>query len=126
MLFDTEFIISLSRSEKSVSRQRADAFLIQHLPSQLYATRISWAEVAEGCVTMSDNEYFFRRFTVVEVDARVAWIASRIGRLLKGTGRHIGDNDIWVAATAVVFGLPLVSNNLRHFGRIPGLKLLSY
>ncbi len=31
---------------------------------------------------------------------------------------------VWVLV--VVFGLPLVSNNTRHFGRVPGLKLLAY
>ncbi len=126
MLFDTEFVISLSRGAQSVSRQRADAFLAQQQPPRLYASRISWAEVAEGCATASENEHFFTRFAIVEVDARVAWIASRIARLVKRTGQHIGDNDVWIAATALVFGLPLVSNNTRHFGRVPGLKLLAY
>ena len=38
----------------------------------------------------------------------------------------IGDNDIWIAATALEFGLPLVSNNQKHFARIAGLKLAVY
>jgi tRNA(fMet)-specific endonuclease VapC len=126
MLFDTEFVISLSRGEQSASRQRADAFLAQHSPPRLYASRVSWAEVAEGCATVKDNELFFDQFAIVEVDAQIAWIASRIARVLKGKGQHVGDNDIWIAATALVFGLPLVSNNARHFGRVPGLKLLAY
>jgi predicted nucleic acid-binding protein len=63
---------------------------------------------------------------VVEIDQRVAWTASRIARELKSAGTHIGDNDIWIAATALAFGLPLVSRNLRHFKRVPNLQVLVY
>lgn len=87
---------------------------------------MSWAEVAEGFETLVDHEQVVGRFTLLEVDAEIAWVASRIARQLKGAGQHVGDNDIWIAATAVAFGLPLVSNNARHFGRVPGLKLLAY
>jgi tRNA(fMet)-specific endonuclease VapC len=126
MLFDTEFVIAVSRGEKAASRQRAAAFLTQHPSPRFYASRVSWSEVAEGCATVEDSERYFNQFTILEVDADVAWVASRIARQLKGTGQHIGDNDVWIAATALVFGLPLVSNNTRHFGRVPGLKLLDY
>ena len=38
----------------------------------------------------------------------------------------IGTNDLWIAATAVVFDLPLVSRNVVEFRRVPGLHVLSY
>jgi predicted nucleic acid-binding protein len=40
-------------------------------------------------------------------------------------GHPIADNDAWIAATALLYDLPLVSNNRKHFKHIPGLKLLS-
>lgn len=126
MLFDSEFIIALGRGEQSVGRQRCDRFLAQHRPPQLYTSRVSWAEVAEGFETLVDHERVVGRFTLLEMDAEIAWIASRLARVLKRSGQHIGDNDVWIAATALGFGLPLVSNNARHFGRVPGLKLLAY
>ena len=33
---------------------------------------------------------------------------------------------LWIAATALNFGLPLVSNNKKHFARVPGLDLRGY
>jgi len=37
--------------------------------------------------------------------------------------REIGQNDLWIAAAAVAFALPLVTKNRRHFGEIKGLKV---
>ncbi|MFM8720545.1 MAG: type II toxin-antitoxin system VapC family toxin, partial [Chthoniobacterales bacterium] len=37
----------------------------------------------------------------------------------------IGQNDLWIAAVAMANGLPLVSRNKRHFGKIEGLKLIA-
>lgn len=126
MLFDTEFIISLGRGEKSVARQRADKFLAENRPEGLYTSRICWAEVAEGFDDITAAHQALARFTVLEVNERVAWIASRLGRHLKGPGLHIGDNDIWIAAAALAYGQPLVTNNGKHFGRVPGLRVLGY
>ena len=36
---------------------------------------------------------------------------------------RIGQNDLWIAAAAVQSGLPLLTRNRRHFGRIEGLTV---
>jgi len=56
----------------------------------------------------------------------VAWTASRISRDLARRGMPIGDNDVWIAATALAYRLPLVSRNARHFARVPGLMIEEY
>ena len=38
-------------------------------------------------------------------------------------GRQIEDNDIYIAATAIVNGCTLVTANDKHFSRIDGLKV---
>ncbi|MFT3991362.1 MAG: type II toxin-antitoxin system VapC family toxin [Luteolibacter sp.] len=37
--------------------------------------------------------------------------------------RNIGQNDLWIAATAIALDKPLVTRNQRHFEQIDGLKL---
>ena len=41
---------------------------------------------------------------------------------LERTGKTIGQNDLLIAAHARALGATLVTNNLREFQRIPGLK----
>lgn len=38
-------------------------------------------------------------------------------------GTTIAHVDAWVAATAQLEGLPLITNNVRHFGVVAGLTL---
>jgi tRNA(fMet)-specific endonuclease VapC len=125
MLFDTEFIIALSRGESSAARKGAERFLFEN-DAPLFTSRVCWAEVAEGHENPAATHGLLRGFAIVEIDEAVAWEASRIGRELKRKGLHIGDNDVWVAASAVAHGLPLVSNNAKHFKRIPSLRVLGY
>jgi predicted nucleic acid-binding protein len=40
------------------------------------------------------------------------------------TGHSIDGQDAWIAATALQFNAPLVTNNVRHFRPLRGLKVL--
>ena len=125
MLFDTEFLIHLTRRPGSPWHGRATAFLAAHSPD-LYTSRVCWMEFAAGREDRVDVDRDLGRFAVLEVDESVAWQVSRLARALGPAGLHIGDNDLWIAGTALNFGLPLVSNNKKHFGRVSGLDLRTY
>ncbi len=45
-------------------------------------------------------------------------------KLMKA-GRPIGDNDLWIAATAIRHSIPLISHNRKHYDEIPGLVFIS-
>lgn len=49
--------------------------------------------------------------------------ASDLYAELRRRGQPIGDADILIAASALVHGLSVVTNNEQHFSRIPGLVL---
>ena len=38
----------------------------------------------------------------------------------------IGANDLWIAATGLAYGCPVVTANQAHFERVPGLVVLGY
>ncbi len=41
-------------------------------------------------------------------------------------GQNIEDNDIYIAAIAMVNGCTLVTANTRHFGRVEGLEFVNW
>lgn len=47
--------------------------------------------------------------------------ASEIYAELRHRGMPIGDADVLIAASALVNGLAIVTNNEAHFNRVPGL-----
>ena len=60
---------------------------------------------------------------VLEFDHAAGALFGRIKAELKQSGKPINDSDLFIAATAISHNLVLVTNNLRHFERIPFLQI---
>ena len=56
----------------------------------------------------------------------VSWQYGEIYRALAAKGQLIGANDMWIAATALVHGMGVVTNNVDEFRRVPGLAVVAY
>lgn len=57
-----------------------------------------------------------------EVSRRWGELAASSSKNVAGRPRH--SNDLWTAAVALRYGLPLATNNRVDFEGIPGLRLL--
>ncbi|MBN2887314.1 MAG: tRNA(fMet)-specific endonuclease VapC [Chromatiaceae bacterium] len=68
-------------------------------------------------------EGFSARLEVLDFDREAAIHAGQIMAELQRQGRIIGAYDIQIAAHARSRGYILVTNNLREFERVPGLRL---
>lgn len=68
-------------------------------------------------------EEFLRIATVVPWDAQAAHQHGILRAHLKAQGTPIGDFDEMIAAHALTLNAVLVTDNTRHFQRIPGLPL---
>ena len=60
---------------------------------------------------------------VLPFDAATARHYGEIKAILEKEGLPLADADLLIAATAIQHDLELVTGNVRHFGRIPGLLL---
>ncbi|HEX5784380.1 MAG TPA: PIN domain-containing protein [Burkholderiaceae bacterium] len=60
------------------------------------------------------------------IDSDIAERYALIRATLEQAGTPIGRNDTWIAAEALVHDLTLVTDNLREFERVPGLKVESW
>lgn len=65
-------------------------------------------------------------FTVLPWTEDVSWRYGRLVRYLRDNGMLVGSDDLWIAATALVHDMPLVTRNDEEFGRVPGLDVLGY
>lgn len=63
------------------------------------------------------------RLEVLPLDEAVLRRFARLRGYLRQRGALIGDPDTLIAATALEHDLALVTQNLRHFRRVPGLRL---
>ncbi len=61
--------------------------------------------------------------TVLPFDLPVARVFGEVQADLEDLGTPLADADVQIGATALHFGLTLVTGNLRHFGRISGLHV---
>jgi len=61
--------------------------------------------------------------TVLPFDTATARVFGRVRAKLEEEGRVLPDADLQIAATAAYHGLELVTGNIRHFERIPGLQI---
>jgi len=51
------------------------------------------------------------------------WAQAMYGTRMRG--RPVGPADAWIAATALLLDIPLVTHNSAHYEGIPGLRLIS-
>lgn len=128
MILDTTFLVDLHREAQRRERGPAHRFLEAHPAEPLSITVVSAGEFAEGFTTEEHAlcRSLLEAFRVHDVTEDAAWRYAEASRSLRADGARIGDNDLWIAATALALDETLVTRNVRHLGRIPHLKLAGY
>jgi len=128
LILETTFLIDLERELDRGSPGPAHGFLTDHPASQLFITFTVAGELASG-ISLDRRarwEQFVAPFRILPYTQDVCWEYGRAFRYLQANGLLIGANDLWIAATAIVHEMPLVTRNDRHFQRVPGLRVMSY
>ena len=124
-LIDTDTIIFALRKDKSVLTKFEEN---KHIPISI--SMITYAELLFGA-RRSQNEqqnmikvYHIRELYPIEaLNEGVMEIYAEIKAKMFSKGMRIEDMDLLIAATAIYNDLTLVTNNTKHFEKIPYLKL---
>ena len=128
MLLDTTFLIDLYREEGRRPDGPAHTFLTDHPDDSFQISVITYGEFAEG-FTPDRREQFLAAIRSIPVLPLTEVIAEHYGvvsRTLRVRGVRIGDNDLWIAATALHHDLDVVTRNSAHFARVDGLRITTY
>ena len=125
-LLDTSICIYVARSHPATVARR----FTRAAPGSLGISIITWGELCFGAAKSNDPsrahsllKQFSRVVQVVPLTPEAGPHYGEVRASLQRAGTPIGNNDLWIAAHALALGVPLVSNNVREFERVPGLKL---
>ena len=121
MLFDTTFFIDLAAEMRAQSPGPCRELLQRHRHQPKRVSVITLGEFAVGAPTAYTLR-FFRGYQPVALGAATAISA---GRLQASLDFEMGENDLWIAATALRSGWPVVTRD-KAFARVPGLKVIGY
>jgi tRNA(fMet)-specific endonuclease VapC len=127
-LFDTDAVSELLR------RKPAPPYLawVRTLPREdQFVSAITVGELYQGAYRSEARQRHLENIekrvlpavTVLPFDTAVAKVFGRIRALLEEAGTRLADADLQIAATALYHGLELVTGNVRHFERIPELRI---
>lgn len=124
-LLDTNIVIYVMKHRPALVRER----FIRH-QGQLAISAITLMELVYGAEKSAQTERnlreiegFAARLDVLAYDEAAANHSGQIRAELARAGTPIGPYDQMIAGHARALGLILVSNNLREFERVPGLRL---
>ena len=126
MIYDTNFLVALQGRKKGITARQARGWAAENDPGALYLPRIVEMEFLAGFVTDAEARPWLSGFVVLPMDALVLDESVRVMRELCRAGHPIGAADSIIAATARLYGLPLVTDNTRHFERVAGLTIRGY
>jgi tRNA(fMet)-specific endonuclease VapC len=109
---------------------RTVALLMQFADQPVSVCLVSAGELYEGAFSLPSVPQqlaalraFLNQFPVVPLNDAVMVRFAEIRSFLRRSNLIISDFDIVIAATALEFDLTVVTYNVRHFERIPGLRI---
>jgi len=85
-----------------------------------------WASARNwGATRRAELSAFLEPYTVVHSDLRLCQMWAEIRNQVMRNGHHIDTADCWIAATAQLYDIPLLTHNASHFVHVSGLKAVS-
>ena len=124
-LLDTNICIYVINARPSAVLARFMAHEIDGLGiSAITASELCWGVCKSGSVrNRTTLEKFLSPLTILDYDLGAAQHYGKLRAHLEKQGTPIGPLDQQIAAHALALDITLVTNNLREFERVPGLRV---
>jgi tRNA(fMet)-specific endonuclease VapC len=125
--FDTDTLSAVIRRDPSLRLIRR---LAQVPPSDQATTTINLGELLYGAakrgserLTRRVREVVSSAISIVPFDEGAAEVYGPLRASLEGDGSRLDEPDLRIASIALSRGLIVVTGNVRHFARVPGLEV---
>jgi tRNA(fMet)-specific endonuclease VapC len=125
-LLDSDICVYLLSGRRPEIVRKLD----RKLPGQVAVSVIALGELLAGAARSRDADAAKQRITALTSVARVLPLPTEAAECygairteLERDGMSIGPNDLWIASHASAENLVLVTNNVREFKRVKGLKV---
>ena len=126
-MLDTDTVSLAIRGQGKVRDQ-----LLSRRPSEICLSAITVAELEYGVAARRSVRLkrsvvaFLAGIEILPFDEAAASRFAQIAVVLARQGAPIGNFDTLIAGHALSLQLTVVTNNVKHFGRVPGLKVASW
>ena len=124
-LLDTDTIIFNLNGNENIRRS-----LRRHLQDPMKISIVTLMELYYGACKSQRSDANLAKVKTIEQSFEIlptgqesAETFARLKSELERKGTRLDDFDLLIASCALARNLTLVSNNTKHFGRIPGLRL---
>lgn len=123
--FDTDTLSAVIRRDPPLHLVRR---LAQVPPVEQATTTINLGELLYGAakrgserLTHQVREVVSTATSILPFDEEAAEVYGPLRARLESEGRRLDEPDLRIASIALSRGLTVVTGNVRHFGRVPGL-----
>ncbi len=133
-LFDTTFLVDLVNkdpgsgklAEKVEEERTFKAISVITVYEYLRGIHYVYSATKQLFEKLESAEKELDAFQVIPFTDEIARQSAQLQASLERKGEMMGINDLYIASTALSLKLALVTRNLEHFRRVPGLKIEPY
>lgn len=126
-LIDTSVLVDAERGGGALGRVPEDeehAISVITVSELLHGVRRA-VDGARRTQRQAFVEHVLAELEVLPATAEVARIHADLWAQLEAGGEVIGAHDMWIAATALAYGMRIATGNAREFERVSGLDVLA-
>jgi predicted nucleic acid-binding protein len=132
LVLDSSAVIAAERKRQPLE-DFLEAILVAHGPVDLSLSPVTVAELVHGIHRAKTAEASRRREYIEELlglvpvgpaTSQTGWLVGQIEGQEAAKGNILPFNDLMIAAAAIEPGYAVLTGNLRHFQRIPGLTVV--
>jgi len=122
-LIDTNVLIDFFKGSESIAQQiiENNIYISSVVIGEVYYGAMASTIVSNREKRQAEISSLSGLCTVLDVGEKTARIYGTLKSKLKSKGTPIPENDIWIAATGIEYGLQIVNSD-SHFSKIEELK----